>query len=59
VKFYKENSETVQKGRELVKVIMEMSVETYGCHTFNVCDVCNRVNLDPLDLQRQLKELAK
>ena len=42
-----------------MKDLVEGSKQTHGCYTFNVCDMCNKFGIDPLELQRKLKELSK
>lgn len=33
-----------------------MSMVTNGCYTFNVCDMCNTLEMDPVELSKKLKE---
>ncbi|KAL4427597.1 hypothetical protein ABPG74_012988 [Tetrahymena malaccensis] len=55
--FYQGVPDEMAKTDDLIKKILEMSMITYGCYTFNVCDMCNQIGIDPIELQKKLREL--
>ncbi|KAL4462505.1 hypothetical protein ABPG72_009106 [Tetrahymena utriculariae] len=55
--FYQGVPEEMAKISDLIKKILERSMVTHGCYTFNICDMCNQIGIDPIELQKKLREL--
>ncbi|EAR82287.2 ATP-dependent DNA helicase, RecQ family protein (macronuclear) [Tetrahymena thermophila SB210] len=54
--FYQGVPDEMAKKDDLIKRILEISMITHGCYTFNICDMCNQIGMDPIELQKKLRE---